>query len=300
MEKPTLNLKELKRLYAEKVNIMGLFRELGGSTQNTTDAILVSYDLQSGSYVGAFEDPEQRAKHDFYTGEIASILGPLGATSVLEAGVGEATTFCTALSKLPQPPETLAGFDISWSRIHYARKFAERFGLQRAQFFTGDLFHIPVVDNAFDLVCTAHAIEPNHGREREVLAELYRVARRWVVLFEPSYELGGAATRQRIEEHGYCRGLPTIARELGYEVIEHRLLTHVMRENNETAVLVIRKPAPATPPPAQFLACPSCGGALEVVRGQHFCEDCSLVFPILDGLPCLLAGNGILASKFKD
>ena len=300
MENPTLDLKELKRLYAQQVNIMGLFRELSGTTQNTTDAILVSYDLQSGSYVNAFENPEQRAKHERYTAEIASILGPLGAASVLEAGVGEATTFCTALAKLPHPPETIAGFDISWSRISYARKFAERFGLQRAQFFTGDLFQIPVVDAAFDLVYTAHAIEPNHGREREVLAELYRVARRWVVLFEPSYELGAAATRQRIEEHGYCRGLPALARELGYEIVEHCLLKNVMRENNETAVLVIRKPAPEAPPPAQFLACPSCGRALEIVRGHNFCADCSLVFPVLDGLPCLLAGNGILASKFKD
>ncbi|HYR58594.1 MAG TPA: methyltransferase domain-containing protein [Chthoniobacteraceae bacterium] len=300
MEKPSLNLKELKKLYAQQVNIMGLFREVSGSTQNTTDAILISYDLQSGSYVKAFAEPEHRRKHDLYAAEIAAVIEPLGAASLLEAGVGEATTLCSALAKMKVRPAAIAGFDISWSRISCARKFARGFGFDDANFFTGDLFHIPITDGTFDVVYTAHAIEPNHGREREILAELCRVARRWVVLFEPSFELGNAATRQRIEEHGYCRGLPGVARELGCEIVEHRLLANVMRENNQTAVLLIRKPEPAGPAPREVFACPICRAALELVRGHYFCDECSRVFPVIDGIPCLLAGNGILASKFRD
>jgi SAM-dependent methyltransferase len=296
-----LSIKELKELYSRGVNIMGLFREAGGTAQNSTDAILVAYDLQAGSYVQAAHDPAQSVKREIYAAELAAVLDPLGAESMLEAGVGEATTLCTVLGKMNRRPAAVAGFDISWSRLAYGAQFARETGVANAQFFTGDLFRIPVVDDAFDVVYTAHSIEPNHGREGEVLQELYRIARRWLVLFEPSYELGSAATRQRIEEHGYCRGLPEIARGFGWEVTRHELLQHPIRENNQTAMVVIRKEESApTPPPATRLGCPQCRAPLASVRGHHFCEDCGRVYPVLDGIPCLLAGNGILASKFQE
>lgn len=300
MENAPLSLKHLRELYGQGVNIMGLFRDAAGTRENSTDAILVAYDLQSGSYIAGVQQPEARERLARYTGEIAAVLGPLQAESLLEAGVGEATTLCSVLTQLPQPPAKVAGFDISWSRLACAAQYAHDCGSAGIDFFTGDLFRIPVSDAAFDVVYTAHAIEPNHGREREVLQELYRVARKWLVLFEPSYELGSAATRERIEQHGYCRGLPALAREFGWEIVRHELLQHPTRENNQTAMLVIRKPEPATPAPASVFACPTCRTALQSVRGQLFCADCGRVYPVLDGIPCLLPANGVLASKFAE
>ena len=145
----------------------------------------------------------------------------------------------------------------------------------------------------------SHAIEPNF-RQTEALAELYRVCARWLVLFEPSYELGSEATRKHIEEHGYCRNLAGAARELGLDVVEHRLLDFTHTSNNQTGVLVIRKPATESrTPPVQF-GCPVCRSPLTSLRGHFFCPECLLVFPVLDGIPCLLPGNGILASKYPD
>ena len=223
MENPPLTLKELKKLYDERVNIMGLFRELTGSSQNSVDAILVSYDLQSGSYARGIEDPARKEMLHRYTAAIAAVLDRFPAASILEAGVGEATTLSNVIAKLKRPPKSVHGFDISWSRIDVAREYAARFEGFAPTLFTGDLFHIPAPDSAFDLVFTAHAIEPNFGRERKALAELYRVARRWLVLFKPSYELGSDATKLHIEKHGYCRNLRGVAEELGCKVIEHRL-----------------------------------------------------------------------------
>ena len=301
MDNAPISPQELRELYARGVNIMGRFREATGTAENSTDAILASYDLQSGSYTAAALKPERRELLDRYTSEIAAVLDPLGAARMLEAGVGEATTLCPVIGKMQHRPESIAGFDISWSRLAFARQYAGTFGLDQIRFFTGDLFRIPIVDHAYDVVYTAHAVEPNHGRECEILRELYRVARQWLVLFEPSYELGSAATRQHIETHGYCRGLPDLAREFGWEIVRHELLRHPVRDTNQTAALVIRKtPVAAAPAPQSIFGCPLCRAALRPVRGQLFCADCGRVFPVLDDIPCLIGANGILASKFED
>jgi SAM-dependent methyltransferase len=292
----TPTIAELKELYGKNVNVMQLFRELGGTNRNSREAILVSYDLQSGSYTQALEKPDYREKHERYTAALAQVLERLDGDSLLEAGVGEATTLCNTVAKLRRPPPTIHGFDISWSRIAYARRFASGFAFA-PRFSTGDLFHIPAPDGSFDIVLTSHAIEPNHGRECEALAELFRVARKWLVVFEPSYELGSAEARARIEANGYVRGLPEAARALGLEVVEHRLLEFSYNPLNPTALLLIRKPEPAASAAPAF-GCPLCRQPLAAVHGQLFCESCSLVFPVIDGIPCLLPGNGILASKF--
>jgi uncharacterized protein YbaR (Trm112 family) len=297
---PPLTMRELQELYERNVNVMGLFRERAGIKHNTSEAILTSYDLQSGSYVAALAKPEHQARVDGYSAAIARVLGGLEFDSLLEAGVGEATTLCHMLAKLPRVPARISGFDIAWSRSAVGRQFAQAFGGPQPELFTGDLFQIPAVDNAFGLVYTSHAIEPNFGREAEALTELYRVSARWLVLFEPSYELGGAETRKHIEEHGYCRNLAGVARELGFEVLEHRLLDFTHTAHNQTGVLVIRKPAPASPAVSAGFGCPTCHSPLSPIRGQFFCPECLRVFPVLEGIPCLLASNGILASKFPE
>lgn len=299
-EKRQPSPRELQDLYERRVNIMDLLREQTGLSQNTVDAILVSYDLQSGSYLARLKDPGHRKTLDHYTGLLADVFDKLDGDSILEAGVGEATSLCPLLAKLRRPVRHAHGVDLAWSRLVYARKYAGEFPGIAPRFSTGDLFHLPFADGAFDIVFTSHAIEPNHGRERQALEELHRVARKWIVLCEPSYELGGPETRQHIEKNGYCRDLPKIARELGYDVVEHRLFEgDGITPHNQTALLLIRKPgaedAAAREP---GYACPRCHQEFRAVRGHHFCQECLSVYPILDGIPCLLPGNGILASKY--
>lgn len=292
--------RELRELYEKKTNIMAHLRAVTGSEVNNPEAVLISYDLQSGSYTEAWKNPEHREVRERYTAEIAAVLDALGGDSLMEAGVGEATTLCSVVERLSRRPAVVAGFDIAWSRIACARRHAAERGQPGHLLFTGDLFAVPAADCAFDIVYTAHSLEPNHGREAEAMRELYRVARRWMVLFEPSYELGNEATRRRIEEHGYIRGLPGLAREFGWEIVEHRALRHPIRDNNQTAVLVIRKPEPAGAGEPAGLACPNCRTRLVAHRGHQFCPECLAVFPVIENIPCLLPRNAILATKFLD
>jgi uncharacterized protein YbaR (Trm112 family) len=197
-------------------------------------------------------------------------------------------------------PRLAAGFDIAWSRVDCARRHAESKGFPALTLCTGDMSAIPFADNAFDVVYTAHAMEPNHGREREILLELLRVARCRVVLCEPSYELGGEATRKRVEEHGYCRGLPSLAREIGAQIVLHRLLVHSMRGDNATAALVLEKPAAPSPESGTLFGCPACHAGMREIKGHWYCAACALVYPVVAGIPCLLRGNGILATHFAN
>jgi hypothetical protein len=278
---------------------MAHFRAADRHGRNSSDAVLVSYDLQSGTYRSALEDADYRARSERYAHAIVRELDPLDFDSMLDAGTGEATTLMTVLAGLRTMPARVAAFDLAWSRVAHAREHALGFPTATPTFFTASLFEMPVVDGAFDLVFTSHALEPNGGRERAGLAELARASRRWVVLFEPSYELGGEDTRCHVKAHGYVRGLREAAESLGLTVLRHDLLPESISPVNETAVLVLKAPSEARPR-GRWLACPHCRRELREVKGHLFCAAEGLVFPILDGIPCLDQRNAVVASAFGD
>jgi len=281
---------------------MAAIREAAETGINSADAVKISYDLQSGSYVDAWNTPSYRKLHDPYCAEMASFISDFRPSSLLEAGVGEATTLCSIVSNLHIKPGAIVGFDLSWSRIHVARQHAAHRGLRDPVFCAGALEQIPFPDNSFDLVYTAHAVEPNHGKEQAIIGELLRVTRDKLILFEPSYELGNADTRARIETHGYCRDLPSAALSAGGRIVMHQLLKDAMRRENNTAALVIEKVHAS--PVAAFdkvrFACPQCRTTLVETKGNHYCTRCALVYPSIEEIPCLLLENGILASRYAD
>jgi len=297
---PPLSVRGIQGLYDQGTNVMRYFREVAGTSRNSPEAILISYDLQSGCDIRAMLDPEYSARFDAYVTAIADTLGLRGGTSLLEAGVGEAKTLCDVVARLAVKPQYIYGFDLAWSRIATGLQYAARFEQPPPQLSTGDLFAMPFADDTFDVVFTAQAVEPNNGREEEALRELYRVTRRWLVLFEPDYELGNDETKRRIEEHGYCRDLAGAATRLGYQVVERRLLGAHLRPSNQTGVLIIEKPSSDSTAPTPGYACPRCHRPFVSHCHNYFCTECLTVFPILNGIPCLLPGNGILATKYLE
>jgi len=169
-----------------------------------------------------------------------------------------------------------------------------------ANLFVGELEAIPLPDGAADVVFTSHAVEPNHGREAEILSELYRVAGRFLVLFEPCYEWASPDGRIRMEHHGYCRGLRETAERMGWNVIAHRLIDSEINPLNPTAVLVIEKRSEESSAIMPAFHCPSCRHPLTLAKGAYFCAAEGLAYPILDNIPCLARHNAILASQFLD
>jgi hypothetical protein len=290
-------VKKIKELFDSGANVMEYFRNQNNSRNNSIEAIKISYDLQAGSYIEVFKS--NREFNNLYTGALAKLITGLGQqSSILEAGVGEATTLANVVEKMASKPAYSCGFDISWSRIHCAQAFAQSKGVNAEWLFTGDLFRIPLRDNSIDVVYTSHSIEPNGGREKEALQELYRVASRYLVLLEPAYELASEEAKKRMEHHGYVRGLKATAESLGFKVKEYRLFDHIINPLNPTGLLVIEKNPGADAVSPQF-ACPITGGLLEKAGDCYYASESLMAYPIIGGIPCLLPENGILASGYN-
>jgi uncharacterized protein YbaR (Trm112 family) len=291
--------RRLKELYDEGQNISALLRQERGLDHNTREIIEMAYDLQTGSYVQAMGD-EKMARHKAeYSAKIAAaILSLCQPESVLEAGVGEATTLSGVLGNLEGRVSSY-GFDLSWSRVAYAKRWLHDQGLNKTVLCSGDLLAIPFADNSVDVVYTSHSIEPNRGSEEPILRELHRVARRYLILLEPGYELASEEARHRMDQHGYCRNLKGTAESLGYSVLDHRLFPVTVNPLNPTALTVIRKESRADPP-AGVLACPRFKTPLKEMGGMLFSPEALTVYPVIGGIPCLRVENGILASKYEE
>lgn len=286
-------------LYREGKNISALLREERGLTHNTEEVIEVAYDLQSGSYVESMKDPAMAEHKRRYAAELAETIRGLGEVeSVLEAGVGEATTLAGVLSALGAPVRAY-GFDLSWSRVAVAKRWLASHGHPCVTLCTGSLRAIPFATDSVDVVYTSHSIEPNGGQEAPILTELTRVAREYLVLWEPSYAHASEAGKRRMEVHGYCRALPEQAERLGLEVVEHRPLAESANPLNPTAVTVIRT-GPSSVPQPSVLACPRFETPLQEVGGMLFSPEGLVVYPVLGGIPCLREDNGVLASRYAE
>lgn len=290
-------IKHIGELYQRGENVIKYLKAADNRTFNTTEDILISYDFQAGSYTKSYlSNPEYR---ETFTSSLADILKNLGDfETVLEAGCGEATNLIILARHLPSETR-LGGFDLSWSRVKVGQDFARTRNLLPT-LFCGDLFNIPLADKSVDVVYTSHSIEPNGGREAEAIAELARVARKWLVLLEPAYDMASKEARARMEEHGYVKDLGKTIANLGLHLQESRLFPVCSNPLNPTGLYLVRLEN-TTCSKAQFeFRCPVSKLPMALSKNAFFSRDSLLAYPILEDVPCLLEGNAILATKFEN
>ncbi len=294
------DLQKLKQLLEEGKNVIDYLNVQSNEKANSTEAIMISYDLQAGSYVS--NDKKSPEKKENYTNALAEVIQKLDhrdAHTILEVGVGEATTLANLIPKLPKNLDRALGFDVSWSRIKYAQTYCKHKNVTNTLLFVGDLFNAPIQDNAIDFVYTLHSIEPNGGKEKEALKELYRITNKYLILLEPSYELASPEGKRRMEKLGYVKNLLSTAKELGYHIIEHRLFDYSVNPLNPTGLIIIEKNSKSTSKDS-VLACPVTKKELKLIRNSYFCEDSLLAYPIIDNIPCLLPHNAVIATHYMD
>jgi hypothetical protein len=293
------DVRQLLDLYRRGVNITEHLRSLEGSARNSETAILYAYDLQAGSYVKALDDPGYAARKRAAAARIAQVLAPLSFETMLDAGTGEATTLAALLPLLSTQPTRVLAFDLSLSRLLFAQDHLGEHGLDHVELFTGALEAIPLADASIDLVLTVHVCELNGGREREVLAELLRVARRYLVLVEPSFELAAAEARRGMEQHGYVRGLPDHLRALGATIASIEPFGADLNPLNPAALLVVDQGERAAPQGRARLVSPLTRTPLS--RGDgYLCSRDGFAFPVIAGIACLLPDNAVLAAYLPD
>lgn len=237
------SLREIgEQAFHEGHNVTATLRAHLGIDHNTPEIIEIAYDLQAGSYA-AFADSDT-AFVGAYAAQLASLLDPHleAGDNLLDAGTGEMTTLAHVVPALTSKPAKVYATDISDRRLEVGREYAARHGLAVTA-LRAELSSIPLADSAIDVVTTNHALEPNGGREQEILSELLRVAKRKLVLFEPCYELASEDAKARMRSLGYVRELAQHAKDVGGSVESLTLLSLVHNPLNPTACLVIEVPA---------------------------------------------------------
>jgi ubiquinone/menaquinone biosynthesis C-methylase UbiE len=291
--------KQLKEHYDKGENIITLLRNEYNTKKNTSKIIELSYDMQSGSYVNAMKNNDISSILEKYSKEITRImLSYCQPESILEAGVGEATTLSGVIKNLDSMTKGY-GFDLSWSRIACGKRWLEDKNIKNVELCTGDLFNIPYQDNSIDIVYTSHSIEPNGGNEKPILQELFRVTKKYLILLEPSYELSNTHVQERMNSHGYCKNIKGLSESLGFKVIKHELFPYTTNKNNPTAITVIEK-LNNSEKLTNVYACPEFKKPLKHINGTLFSPEALVAYPILGGIPCLKINNGIFASKFEE
>ena len=283
--------------YARGENVMDLARNLLGTDCNDTVATLLAYDLQTGSYNrAAIENWDNRLRYCRQLVEVLDSIIPCNHARVLEVGCGEGTTLRGMLELMPRQKILAMGFDLSWSRVHEARRFLRDAGFE-ADLFVADLFRIPLADNSVDIVFSSHSLEPNGGREIEAIRECLRVARSAVVLFEPTYELVSPEAQARMRSHGYVRGLREAALKLGTRVQDYRLLDYSLNPMNPTGVLVLGKDLPSGNRVSGVAwVSPLTGAPLTCMADLFADKESGLVYPVLRGIPLLRVEHAVVAS----
>lgn len=291
---------DLQHAFDRGENIMKILRSGELEGYNSSQAIELAYDLQAGTYYKEMKCDSSISSRKIHRAKLvaARILELLRPSTILNAGIGEATTLvgmsCTDLKDCK-----FHGFDISLSRVLYARKLLCDFDLgSQTNLCTGDLKHIPYADNSFDVVYTSHAIEPNGGCERKILGELMRVASEYLVLIEPDFIGACKAGQERMKDNGYCIDLHLCINELGLDLIEYRPLDDSMNQLNPSALYIIKKHN-SSKIAEPMHACPIFQAPLNMIKGSLYSEQGQCIYPVIDGIPCLRPENAIICSKFS-
>lgn len=268
--------------------------------KNELLAILIAYDLQAGSYVSSV-----RKNRDDNLRWCKQLFGLISESfekgdSILEVGVGEATTLAGVLEQANDRVSSAFGFDISWSRLAEGEKWLKE-NDHKVDLFTADLRSIPLADDSIDVVYSSHSMEPNRGNENGIMRECLRVARKAVLLVEPMYELASPKAKERMRQHGYVQGLKRTAEKLGAEIKDYRLLEYSPDPLNPSGVLHLKKKSNSrtkkTPKSFSAWRCPLTGTGLKPGKDYFYSSEVGLAYPVLRGIPLLCADHVIVASK---
>lgn len=295
-----LNMSELREAYARGDN---LIQRLTNSHPglNRSEIIEIAYDIQAGSYSDyALSNPDTIKR---YAREIDDLSKPYLAEgdAILDCGTGELTTLSALSEHLPARCQLLA-CDISLSRLRVGRRFAKRW--MRGDLagdltlFVADMARLPLADCSVDVIFTSHALEPNHGRERELLSELLRIARRMLLLFEPSWENADEVIRARMNQHGYVRDLPHHIQSAGGRLVSVKPLPNPLNPMNPTYCYVVEPLAKERQPSLadEDFRCPRSGLPLQRHQNYWWSQLGGWAYPEIDGIPCLREKHGVLMS----
>lgn len=192
--------------------------------RKTSDAVERKYDALAGSYIARRygelgrgerwyylgQDLQRRSNRDYVMQQqtrYCDVLAQFPFRRILEVGAGELTTLAAVAERFGPEVHYVAA-ELSLNRVQQGRRlFIQRIGAG-LDACKANAVRLPFPDASVDVAFTSQALEHMPYDFRAAVSEMCRVARRAVVLFEPSYEMGSTAQRLRMLAKDYFRGLP--------------------------------------------------------------------------------------------
>lgn len=287
-------------IYQRGGNVTQFLRKNLESQENTSKIIEIAYDLQAGSYIEFTKKNSQKVRK--YTRELSIILKDYldEGSSLLDVGTGEMTILTFVLNQLKIPLLNVLALDLSWSRLSKGMNFFENNKVEKSLVspFVADIKKIPLHSKSIDVTISSHALEPNGQILDILLYELFRVTKKHIILFEPSFEINSKEGKQRMDNLGYIKDLPNEIEKIGGKILNMKPITNVFNPLNPTVCYVIRPPKTN----ANFVARPEfCvpGTDFPIYLENNFLvsRDTGLVFPVLDDIPVLKMESSILATS---
>ena len=218
--------------------------------------------------------------------------------TILDCGCGELTTVSLESNYLL--PHTLYAFDISLNRILHGVGFYKQHGNADMLLhpFCADMSDIPLPDSSIDIVKTVHALEPNGGCESQILQELFRVSKKYVILFEPCYENEPLEFQKYMDSHGYVKNLKNEIEKLNGTILEdftfhdnhnnHPCGVKIGRPNTHCFVIEVTKKVKNNP---QFI-CPISKVALK--HHDNYTHGGGYIYSKINNIPILRKNNAVI------
>lgn len=294
-------IKEISILLEKGTNIISYLTD-NHSKPTTAEDEMISYDLRAGGDLDCYA--KAPSLFDKVRDRICHYIRETGCTTgnIVECGAGEGINLTGIINKGGFQFSWARGLDISWSRVAYAKNFAQKIDTHGTDldFIVGNFFHLPFKDNSIDILYTMQGIYGMGGYETDILKELYRVVNGYLILIEPSFELAGEQARIRMERLGYVRGLWEKAASLGYTIIKYELFGVDANPLNPAAVLIIKKSTTVKEKMDSVLCCPYTYCDMELIGNAYFCKESMLSYPIINGIACLTRENAVITSKLLE
>jgi hypothetical protein len=125
-------------------------------------------------------------------------------------------------------------------------------------FIKANMFSMPFAPLSVDAVFSFHAIEPNGDADsRTIINQIFRIARKLVVLFEPNYREASEEMKQRMIHHQYaCNIWNETDEQPGFTIIEEGRNSHSVNPENATSYRIFKRDeaAPDVPTTVPFLS----------------------------------------------
>lgn len=228
---------------------------------------------------------------DLRAAEYAETLRGVPSGRVLEVGAGELTTLAALARHLPD--REYVALETSFAAVRVGKALFEQQTGTPIRACKSNALALPFADGSFDVVFTAGCLAVMPREFERAIAEMLRVARSCVVLFEPTYELAGVVQRLRMHAHDYTRGIGTYVRTLPDVHVEGPWLLRHGDLHTRMAGMTLAKASPSARTNDAEYRCPACKGPLLAVGETLRCDDCRFVYPIVDEIPLLQDRNAV-------